>query len=309
MLKNRHVLLTGDSTMNYQYLALIMFLHEGVSIGPGGPREWMLYQSNGPNAMDNQWFVEYYRNTSEVFGGDEFCDCNRDVPCHPTCTPQTFVQNRYYRLGSNGYVAFAMTGGDILPPRGHKMDLAKWELKCDKVPCDHPADWEEDPSSCYVDVLRNLVQRYTPDILVQGVDNHMIQPYPWLVDFLGKVPDRSATLCGMDWVDFGAAVTKDLGVTSGGTRGAPLVLTRPNLANRTTMMSVYENQATVSPTQADASQQVMYDTEYLTKLLSAPPLRGYPLDVMKDEVHTQPWVNFELNMWLLNVIAQRINAM
>jgi len=308
MLKDRHVLLTGDSTMHYQYLALILFLQEDISLGPDGPMNWILYQQGGKNGWDNQYYVEYYTNTSRVFGDDEFCDCHRDVQCHPTCSPQTFVQNRYYRLGSNGYVTYTPSGGDILPPRGHNMDLAKWKLNCDQVPCDHPADWEEEASSCYVDILRNVIQRYTPDILVQGVDNHIIQPYPWLVDIIGKVPDRKATLCGMDPLDFGAAVTKELGVTSGGTRGKPLVLTRSNLANRTTMMSVYKDEATASPTQADASQQVMYDTEYLTKLLSAPPLRGYPNAVMKDEVHLEPWVNLELNMWLLNVIAQRINV-
>jgi len=202
-------------------------------------------------------------------------------------------------------------GGEILMPRGHAMDFENWQLRCDKPgECSHPldpgqGDWDE-PFDCYVDLLGKVVDRYKPDILVQGVDNHIIQPYDWLIDIIGFTPDKQGTLCGMSWVDFGAALTRDLGTSSGGTRGEPLVLTRSNNAPQTVMLEVYDQNLPVSPTIDPNSDQVMYDVEYLTKLLAAPPLRGFPGNggpLMKDGVHLMPWVNFELNMWMLNVIA------
>lgn len=302
LLNGRHLLFTGDSTVSYQYLAMVMYLHEGVSIGDDGPKEWMLYPQG---SLSQNYYNSYYEQSSAVFGVDEFCDCYRDVTCHPLCDPQSHVQARYYRFGTDSYVSVVPSAGNIITPRGHSMDFDNWALNCPSLPCNQPADWEE-PYQCYIDVLSNLIQRLTPDILVQGVEGHIMQPYDWLIDLLGSAPDREGTFCGLHWLEFSAEVTKQLGDTYGGTRGKPLILTRSNGVNRTTMMSVYNNEnGNVLPTNISYHPVVMYDVDYLTKLLATPPLRGYPHAMMKDEVHFAPWVYFELNMWLLNLIWQR----
>lgn len=305
LFRGRHLLLAGDSTLGYQYLALIMFL-QGMDLAADGPREWILYQAPVPPGYDGQkFFNEYYTNTSRALGEDEVCDCYREFKCHPLCKPQTYVQTRHFRLEEDSYITVVPLGGKLIFPRGHNMDFEEWKLNCAAVPCDHPADWVF-PYGCYLDILKGLVQHFNPDIFVNGLENHMIQPYEWLIEIIKDVPDHDTIYCGMNWLDFSARLTEEIGVTSGGTKGRPLVLTRSNNANTSTLFQIYEGEKTASPTIAPPSL-LLYDIEYITELLSAPPLNAYPYAAMIDEVHVQPWVNFEMNMLLLNVIAQRLN--
>jgi len=290
--------------MGYQYLALIMFLY-GIDLAANGPREWILYQTLTADKSGQQWYNEYYTNTTNVFNGDEVCDCHRDVSCHPLCTPQSHVQARHFRFDKDSYISIVPLGGKLIPPQGHNMDFENWKLNCAKPPCDHTPDWSE-PFRCYLETLQGVIDRFSPDIYVNGLENHIIQPYEWLIEILKSVPDRDTIYCGMHWLEFSAKLTETVGVTHGGTRGKPLVLTRSNNANATTLFQIYNGEKAASPTIAPDSV-LMYDIDYITQLLSATPLKAYPYAVMKDEVHVMPWVNIEMNMLMLNTIASRIN--
>lgn len=296
--------------MHYQYIALCLYLHPSIDIKAN--QDWMLYQLGYPGEGTSQrFFKDWYTNVSNMFGGNEHCDCNRDLSCHPLCDPQTYIQTRHFRFGNGGLVSYVPSGGEIFLPQAHNFDFDSWQLNCQQIMCNHPPDWSE-PFRCYIDVMQSVVDRYKPDILIQGVDNHIIYPYSWLIDILGFTPDKQGTLCGMNWVDFGAEFTRRIGTTSGGERGKPLVLTRSNSANQTGMFHYYNTMTQPSPTLSD--DQVMFDVEYLTLLAASPPLRGYPGNpqdggrIMSDIVHMSQWMNLEINMWMLHVIASRISC-
>jgi len=291
LMDGHHLLFAGDSVSIYQYIALAMFLHSGITSSHD------LEESGAGGDWNN-----YYTRTMNRFGGDEFCDCNRDF-CYPRCVPQTFVGNRYFRFGHNGRISVIPCIADIVLPRGHSFDLDKWKFNCTRPPCNASADWEA-RSGCYLDVLKSLVDSHKPDILVQGIDNHWLGHLEsWFIKWVGRAPNRTKVMCGMDFLQFGVAVTKQFG----GPNGKPLVLTRSNNANQATLTSVQaQHPSTVSPTEG-GPDVLVYDVGYITKKLVEPPLvLPAGTRIMKDAFHPAPWVYFELNMLLLNLIKQHI---
>ncbi len=72
-LRNRHILLLGDSVTRYQYMSLASLLHRAY------PRD---IRGSGRVCMPGQcWsgWREFYLETSRAFEGKELCDCYRCV--------------------------------------------------------------------------------------------------------------------------------------------------------------------------------------------------------------------------------------
>lgn len=287
LLAGRHLMFTGDSVSTYQYLAMALYLTEDLDIED--TRGWLLYEAGD--------FTSYYRDTTRAFGGNEMCDCAREA-CHPFCSPQTFTQNRFFRIGNGGFLSMVPTLGDKIAPRGHTASLKDWTINCASIPCLNPIDWEEsEPSGCYVDIFKRLVDRFEPDILVQGVDSHWTSPaYAWF----NPLPNRSRIFCGMNsYTEFAATVTRELASS----KSKPLVFTRTNNEPRSTLEQLHKAASQVTAAE-EYEGVLLYDVGYLSRLLVTPPINGHPSVVMIDFLHFDTWVYHELNMLLLNMIAQ-----
>jgi hypothetical protein len=89
-LRNKHIVMMGDSLMRYQYLALVFALryHEFIK------------NDEKPNyLMEHQWghWGVYLNKTNEALKPNEYCDCFRNVPNGLShWDPTHIIENRYY---------------------------------------------------------------------------------------------------------------------------------------------------------------------------------------------------------------------
>ena len=83
-LKNRHIIMIGDSLMRFQYLSLVYFLRHNRGID----------NNMDPNMINEKgWgsWQDYFRGTSSLLAPYEYCDCFRKN--YENCP---WMENRYY---------------------------------------------------------------------------------------------------------------------------------------------------------------------------------------------------------------------
>jgi len=101
--RGAHILFIGDSLMRYQYLALVYALHARSDLTFAGRA------ARNP-LMERTWadFNDFYHGTTELLGGDEYCDCHRPLRTGAlkysfnTAIKLRTVENRHYMWRSCG---------------------------------------------------------------------------------------------------------------------------------------------------------------------------------------------------------------
>jgi hypothetical protein len=147
-LRNTHIIFIGDSLTRYQYLSLVHLLANGSFADrrivfdydihkeePEATRDHFVNRGH-PNILREHDFLHHYHHhedgkwedkflwESNLFGGNERCDCWRGNRTYNSDTFKEQLENRYYSDGSV-HVTYLQSLGVALPPRGHSEEIKK----------------------------------------------------------------------------------------------------------------------------------------------------------------------------------------
>mmetsp|Transcript_25247 Transcript_25247/g.39624 ORF Transcript_25247/g.39624 Transcript_25247/m.39624 type:complete len:378 (+) Transcript_25247:1704-2837(+) len=116
-LRNKHVLIIGDSVSRYQYMSLASFLHSGFPEASGNHEKG----ANNVCMPGNVWgsWKRFYLRSSAHFEGRELCDCFRpEGPWNPDFEKRT-EENRFLSLPEHNLSLSYLQVFGGFPMHGH----------------------------------------------------------------------------------------------------------------------------------------------------------------------------------------------
>lgn len=283
----------------------------------------------GSGQVDDWTWNEYYAQTSRDFGGAEICDCWRDS-CHPTCSPQSFFSNRYYRLREGawtGRLTYVASMGQSLRPRWHALDAAAWTLRCGAHPlqgvskrCSRSTPAAHDlAGTTRAEMLDAVASRFAPDaLLVHLTTNWEAVTNSEDAAREGRPAPRSTCEYARGYMQ---TRLPDAGRPAEAHRpaeGPHPLRRRPHILWNDLDTGNWTAQSANTIIEASASSRCAgglgsADETKPSQLVLAPLLVARLLlelpraDVFVDKAHFQPWVYHELSQLLLNALEHKHN--
>lgn len=148
---NQSIVMVGDSLMRYQYLSLVHLVHFDKFVDYHVRPNILLVMT-----YDN--WISYYRNSTELFGGSEHCDCYRGE--HPKNFSDGFENRYYYNEKRNISITYIMYFGDMQQVQGHWLPELK-DRDCFRTPSEYyiPPIWSYPTIQ---EALVNIVAKISP---------------------------------------------------------------------------------------------------------------------------------------------------
>ena len=189
-LKDRHLMLIGDSVSRYMYLTLAMFLSTGewetdetLADGSQGSicheRSFGVGRGKKPAMYRAHWRTYYSETNRRIRGnGSEVCDCYRDRCCGDSASEMT--ENRYTYVAGGRLTFINQMSSPSWHIHGHVTPAAaSWEaasasLDCTPGACNATSRWSEDlstfvrstlPKANVTDIVMNWGHHWSPDMV------------------------------------------------------------------------------------------------------------------------------------------------